>query len=144
MLTLRAADDFLAVWSKARQHPVLQLSEGGDIHAQLVVEQPDPATDDRTSIQQWKKREAETRRKIIFACDVVAVETYAVIDRQPAIHGPLVLEVGKELCLVTAKLPASNKVELLAACAVGPQNAHRIAGATSVKRNVIDSGACPH
>src|SRR4029434_837619 len=110
MLTLRAADNFLTVWSKARQHPVLQLSECGDIHAKFVVEQPDPATNDRTSIQQWRKRETKTRSKIIFARDVVAIETYTVIDRQPAIHGPLVLEVRKELCFVAAKLTTHNQV----------------------------------
>src|SRR4029453_12781471 len=144
MLTLRAADNFLTVWSEARQHPVLQLSECGDIHAKFLVEKPNPATNDRTSIQQWKKRETKTRSNIIFACDVVAIETYTVIDRQPAIHGPLVLEVGQKLCLVAAKLITPNKVELLTACAVGPQNAHSVAGVTPIKSNVVNCGAYPY
>src|SRR4030095_8938285 len=115
-----------------------------DVQIDVVIKEPDPTAQDGATVKKRQKSETKARRNIIFARDVVAVEPHTVIDGQPPIHGPLVLEVGQKLPLIAVKLAPPNKVELLAACAVGSQNAHRGAGITAIKSNVVHSGAALH
>src|SRR6185503_13029892 len=103
-----------------------------------------PASYDGAAVKYRQKSETKARRKIIFARDVVAVEPDTIINRQPPIHGPLVLEVRQKLPLVAVELTTANKVELLAPCAVGPQNMHSVTGITAIKGNVVKSGAYIH
>src|SRR6185369_94851 len=121
-----------------------QLRERGYVHVNVIVEQSDAAANYGAAIEQWKKSKANARCKIVFACDVVTVITHAIINSQPAIHGPGVFEETQELCLVTAQLSTACKVELLAARAVGPQNTHAVAGVASIKSYVIDSATDFH
>src|SRR6185369_11345139 len=121
-----------------------QLRERGYVHVNVIVEQSDAAANYGAAIEQWKKSKANARCKIVFACDVVTVITHAIINSQPAIHGPGVFEETQELCLVTAQFSTAGKVELLAARSVGPQNAHRVTRVASIKSDVVNAAADFH
>src|SRR6185295_19417611 len=126
------------------QHALLQLREGRNVQINIIVEETYSSANDRASVEHWEQSETDARREISFTCYVVPVESYAVINTQPATNVPLVLKIRKAFLAIPCKPAATFEVQLFSPCSIRSQDAHRVAEIAAVVRNVAQASAKFH
>src|SRR3954452_13822105 len=87
----RSVDGGDAVRSEGCYEQALVLFERADVEWNLVVEEPDTATNDRAIGVSWRNREPEPRREVVVMADTVAIEAKPEIEHDTRVHDPLVL-----------------------------------------------------